>query len=187
MNISMTRSFKMSLARHQDSLCGSLIKLAAFFLLALLSACSEPIFSSNPNTEVRNVLINVSTRHIGTIVMGDAHAAAAAVFADDYFGKDGSRVKISDFVKYLEALKAKYKPQPTSHPLLGLQITSVRQRGNSAEVRLHKDPKVLERSTDKTDTEIVIGCTWTGSAWIVSSDSLFGSGGLVPRLVAKGS
>lgn len=187
MNTITTRNLRrptfLSSVFRAPSLPARSVLLPALLMMLCLSACSRGFFFSEPTAEVKVLLVNVATRHIGLIVLGDATAVAASVFPDEYFGKGGARITPGEFASEIAALKKLYPATPAAHPLLGLRVNTVKQSENDAYVDLSKDPKMLPAG--ESNPTIRLQMIWTGSAWIVATDSLFGSGGLIPQLIAR--
>lgn len=143
------------------------------FLLLGTSGCSS-LFKSTPTPEETMTVISVTEKYIQVVVTGRKRQIRSFVLWDDLLSKDTEdAITLKEFESQLNSLQDRWTPE--QHPLLGLKLLELDIDDNDALVRLQK--------SGREDYPVIwIKLFWSGNAWLVTQDSLFGKDKLISQL-----
>lgn len=147
-------------------------KIIKFFLIALLSSCSLGLGrdSSSDTPEVRNVLIALSSDYFVHVINGNYGKIKDLILWDDYIPNKNNTISREKYFEQLSKLDGRYEIK--DHPLIKVKVDEINIDGNSANISFTKDDS----------PQIEVGYMWTGSAWLIVDDNLFGDGGVFDNL-----
>lgn len=150
--------------------------VSSLFLLTLpvlWSACS--VFSpKEPNPEVKATVLAVADKYLQYVITGREKQLNSFVLWGDLLKKGSEQALTRDeFRKQLNSLQGRWTVE--EHPLLGLKVVDLEIDGNDALVTL------IKAGRDNYPT-IWVKLFWSGSAWHVVDDSLFGKDKLIEQL-----
>ncbi len=147
--------------------------LVILIIVFLLSGCSS-MRSAKPTREMQIAVALVAFEYLNNVIQTNIGYLQSAVVWDDYSKNIG--VSKDQYRSQLALLRD--TSTPTTHPLVDLDLVETKIHGDDAEVLVqkHKQP----------DAPIIsIKLHWSGEAWLVVEDSIFGRNGLIATHAAK--
>lgn len=138
-----------------------------FLLLAMfLSSCS--VFSDDISTgEEKMAILRVCDEYMRNIVSGRSAMAEGMIGWPEYAPSVDDGVTRADLVEMIETHRSTWSM--ADHPLLGLDVISVRSHSDDAKV-------VLEKKTTKKKVELEL--KWVGRGWVIINDNIFSKDGI---------
>ena len=150
------------------------LRLCLFLLLSVLASCSW--FRHDVPSEARKTIIAVTDSYLRYIATGNERQLNSYVLWEDFL--NNSHPKLTHEEYHPQLLELQNRWTPVEHPLLGLQVLDVDIDGNDALIRLRKNKR-------PDFPEIWVRYFWSGSAWLVVEDSIFGKEKLAGQLGAR--
>ncbi|MBL7663276.1 hypothetical protein JNK13_11055 [bacterium] len=156
-----------------------MIKNKLFLLLSILFctiSCST-VFESEASSAVKLTIMNVTNEYIRAIAAGNENAVESLVLWAEYADQAESNFTKALALEEVRSLSTKFQT-PEGHPLIGLEVLDLSSRGNHASISL-RNPALPSME------QIKIHLLWTGSAWNISHDNLFGKDRIIEKLIQQ--
>jgi hypothetical protein len=93
---------------------------------------------------------------------------------NDYIQSKGGSLDKERFFLELRELRQSLRDSQSKNPLLSLDLEELKVTGDKARV-------VLKSSLSKDSPEVEVRLDWVEYGWLITGDSIFGSGGLRER------
>ena len=157
------------------ALRGSVLAATAVLIVGSLGCSSmggEP-----PSPELRSILIDISARYLNSIAIGDGRSSSVMVLWPEYEVSGKTRMTQGDVDVILAEIRARKWPT-TENPLYNLKVEDVTVHENSAAVFFIKELK------SGSEARIKIWLSWSGNAWLIVDDNLFGDDGYMTQALS---
>ena len=151
--------------------CSMFRLMLGCMMLMTFSSCS--LFNRyHPSPEVQSAVVHVADDYLRFIAMGRRQQVEAMMLMAPYLVE--KEMSKDQWRKQFASIQNRWPKD--DHPLLQLILTELDVRENTAKLRLKK-PSMPEMP------EVEIRMEWAGSGWLISSDTLFGSSGVLEYLL----
>lgn len=151
--------------------------LSTLLALVILSGCS--MFSHTAaSPELQMILVNVSARYLNAVALGDTKEVGTLTLWPEYEARGHARLRRADIEAVLEKIKAANWP-PEENPLYNLKVEEVAVEEDTATVSFLKSVK------SGSEPRIRVILSWTGNAWLIVDDNLFGDDGYLSGALRK--
>lgn len=149
---------------------------AAVWLIALVASGCSNFARTPPSPELQAILVNVSARYLNAVALGDVRQVATLALWPEYEARGHAGLRRSDVEAILVTIH-NMNLAPEENPLYDLKVEDVAVDEDSATVSYLKSLK-----TGST-ARIKVKLAWSGNAWLVTDDNLFGDDGYMSGML----
>ncbi len=150
------------------------VVLIPVLILLGSSACGMWKKDGPPSSNEKQIVIMVCGDYLQVVVTNQHHERLNSLMALTAYMENQAGLDKARFLKQMESLQNRWTPE--QHPLLNLDLTSINIRGNNAKVSFRR------RGKGENWPTITIELIWSGTAWQIIDDSLFGPGNYIASL-----
>ena len=151
--------------------------LSAFAVLMLGTFGCSTFTGEPPSPELRSILVDISARYLNSIAIGDGRSSGVMVLWPEYEVSGKTRMTQGDVDVILAEIRDRKWPI-TENPLYNLKVEDVTVQENSAAVFF------IKQLNSGSEARIKIWLSWSGNAWLVVDDNLFGDDGYMTQALA---
>ena len=150
------------------------VLLAACAVFVVGSLGCSALSHTAPSPELQAILVNISARYLNAVALGDAKQIAILVLWPEYEVRGHNKLSRADAEAVLAQIRERNWP-PQDNPIYNLRDEEVSVDEDSASVFYLKTTK------SGSDVRIKIKLAWSGNAWLVVDDNVFGEEGYITQ------
>jgi hypothetical protein len=154
--------------------CNKLARAFLVLLLINLSACGFWKTEGPPSVNEKQIVILVCADYLKIVVSNKHHERLNSLMALTTYMENQPGLNKSTFLKQIESLQNRWPMD--EHPLLNLDLKEIIVEDDLAKVTLRRKDGL------ESDPDVEIELFWSGTAWQIIDDSLFGPGNYIESI-----